>query len=293
MSLDAQATVVRMIAFLGAGLLGSAFVRAALGRGEKVHVWNRTLEKAAALGKDGAAVFPLVADAVRDAERVHLVLSDDAAVEAVLRQVLPVIGKHTVIVDHTTTSVKGAAERTANLGAIAVTYQHAPVFMSPQNALESTGVMLTSGAKEIHDRLEKALKPMTGKLVRFGDTPGRAAAMKLAGNLMLMAITTGLTDMAAFLKAVDVPRSEIHTLFEHFNPGASVVPRAKRMLSGEYEKPSWELQTARKDARLILSEAVEAQPALAMVPHYAEVMDQWISRGFAEHDWTVIGKDAL
>lgn len=280
-----------MTAFLGTGLLGSAFVRAALKRGQSVRAWNRTLDKAAALGIEGAKVFPAIADAVKGAIYIHLVLSDDDAVESVIRQILPDLGKDSVIIDHTTTSVAGAAKRTSDLGSIGVTYQHAPVFMAPLNAIESTGVMLFSGEKSRHDRLSPYLAPMTGKLLYLGEDPGRAAAMKLAGNLMLMAITTGLADAAAFLKAVDVPRGELESLFEHFNPGMSVPPRTKRMLSGKYENPSWELRMARKDARLILAEAENHGARLSAVPTYAAMMDRCIEQGFGEQDWTVIGKD--
>lgn len=282
-----------MIAFLGTGLLGSGFVRAALKRGEKINVWNRTLDKAASLGHEGASVFPLVTDAVKGADRVHLVLSDDDAVEAVIKDILPALAKDTVIIDHTSTSVKGAVARTKKLAALGVTYQHCPVFMSPQNALESSGVMLISGEEARYTRLKSSLEPMTGKLVYFGTDPGRAAAMKLAGNLMLMAITTGLADAAAFLKALDISRDEINNLFENFNPGMSVQPRAKRMLAGTFDNPSWELNMARKDARLILAEAAGANPALAMVPHYAALMDRFIEQGLGHQDWTVIGKEAL
>lgn len=282
-----------MIAFLGTGLLGSGFVRAALKRSEKVNVWNRTLDKAASLGREGASVFPLITDAVKGADRVHLVLSDDDAVEAVIKDILPSLAKDTIIIDHTSTSVKGAFARTKNLDALGVIYQHCPVFMSPQNALENSGVMLISGEEARYTRLKSSLEPMTGKLVYFGTDPGRAAAMKLAGNLMLMAITTGLADAAAFLKALDIPRDEINNLFESFNPGMSVQPRAKRMLAGTFDNPSWELNMARKDARLILAEAAGANPALAMVPHYAALMDRFIEQGLSYQDWTVIGKEAL
>lgn len=282
-----------MIAFLGTGLLGSGFVRAALKRGETVNVWNRTIDKAAPLGREGAVVFPVIADAVKGAARVHLVLSDDAAVEAVVKEMLPALAKDAVIIDHTSTSVKGAASRTQNLALQGVVYQHCPVFMSPQNALESSGVMLISGEESRYARLKSALAAMTGKLVYFGADPGRAAALKLTGNLLLMAITTGLTDAAAFLKALDIPRNEISTLFESFNPGASVQPRAKRMLAGNFENPSWELNMARKDARLILDEVAGAAPALTMVPHYAALMDKFIAQGFGSSDWTVMGKEAL
>lgn len=281
-----------MVTFIGTGLLGSGFARAALKKGRETGVWNRTLDKAAALGKDGAKVFPALADAVKGATFVHLVLSDDDVVESVLREILPVLPEGVPIIDHTTTSVAGAKKRTAGLGEVGVFYQHAPVFMAPLNALESTGVMLLSGDKTRHEKLSSHLTPMTGKLVYLGSDAGRAAAMKLAGNLMLMAITTGLADAAAFLKAVDVPPQELENLFEHFNPGASVQPRTKRMLSGKYENPSWELRMARKDARLILAEAAGHEPALASVPNYAAIMDRFIEQGFADHDWTVVGREA-
>lgn len=282
-----------MIAFLGTGLLGSGFVRAALGRGEKIAVWNRTLEKAATLGRHGATVYPVAGDAVAVAERVHLVLSDDEAVESVIKEILPKLPAGVPVIDHTTTSIDGARRRTADLAAVGVTYQHAPVFMSPQNALDSAGVMLFSGSAERHEKMKSFLSLMTGKLAYLGDDTGRAAAMKLGGNLMLMAITAGLTDMARFLKGANQPREAINELFEYFNPGTSVQPRAKRMLSGEYEQPSWELKMARKDARLMLAEAEKNALPLKFLPQIAAEMDRFIAAGKAEHDWTVIGSELL
>ena len=68
-----------MIAYFGTGLLGSGFVRNMLERGETVHVWNRSPEKARALEADGAKAFADPRDAVRGASQIHLTLSDDAA----------------------------------------------------------------------------------------------------------------------------------------------------------------------------------------------------------------------
>src|SRR5450631_2299877 len=107
-----------MIAFLGAGLLGSGFVRALRGRGENVNVWNRTVAKASALEAHGAKAFADPALAVQGAARVHLALSDDVAVDDVLERARPSLAKNVVIVDHTTTSptgTKARAERWASL----------------------------------------------------------------------------------------------------------------------------------------------------------------------------------
>src|SRR5947209_17552743 len=104
------------IAFLGTGLLGSAFVEAAAKRGDQITVWNRTADKAKALEKFGAvkaAATP--ADAVRDAERVHLVLKDDEVVEDVIRQMRPGLASEAIIIDHTTTQPDKTAERSKRL----------------------------------------------------------------------------------------------------------------------------------------------------------------------------------
>src|SRR6204780_5372413 len=78
-----------MIAYLGLGLLGANFVRAMRRRGLEVNVWNRSPEKAKALEAEGAKAFARVEDAVRGATRVHLTLSDDAAVDDVLTRARP------------------------------------------------------------------------------------------------------------------------------------------------------------------------------------------------------------
>src|ERR1700744_4775786 len=128
-----------MKAFIGMGLLGSNFVRAMLKKGEQVQVWNRTASKAKDLEKDGAKAFDNVADAVKGADRIHITLKDDAVVNAVLEQASAGFEPGTIIIDHTTTSAEGAKERTEKWKQRGFTYVHAPVFMGPPNALESTG----------------------------------------------------------------------------------------------------------------------------------------------------------
>jgi 3-hydroxyisobutyrate dehydrogenase len=278
-----------MIAVLGTGLLGIGFTRAFLKRGETVHVWNRTHARAQPLAAEGAQVFESAADAVRDTRRIHLLLSDDAAVDAVLDAAQPVAG--TWVFDHSTTSTRGVIARTARFHSAGITYQHAPVFMGPQNAADSTGLMLISGDRAIVERAKPLLAPMTGKLVELGERVDAAAAFKLMGNLFLMALTAGCADMLALAKAMHVPAAEAATLFEHFNPGTTIGTRIKRMTEAQFERPSWELAMARKDARLMQAEADAAQVALALLPAIAARMDAMIAEGHGARDWTVIAKD--
>src|SRR4051812_21961287 len=110
------------IAFLGTGLLGGAFVEAALQRGDSVTVWNRTIDKARALERFGARVADSPADAVRGAARVHLVLKDDAVVETVIAALRPGLPPDAIIVDHTTTQPTLTAQRSQRLNGEGVRY---------------------------------------------------------------------------------------------------------------------------------------------------------------------------
>jgi 3-hydroxyisobutyrate dehydrogenase len=275
-----------MIAVLGTGLLGSNFARALIKKGETVHVWNRTFERAKALEADGAKAFADAAQAVAGASRVHIVVSDDAAVDGVIASARFAAG--TLVIDHSTTSTEGAKARTARAD---VTYIHAPVFMGPQNALEGTGLMLISGDPARIERVKPLLAPMTGKLIDLGERVDAAAAFKLMGNTFLMGFTAAIGDLIGLGKALGFSAAEAITLFEHFNPGAMTGARSKRMASGDYAQPSWELAMARKDARLVQEEVDRAHVALVLVPAIAARMDEMIKRGHSHDDWTVIAKD--
>jgi 3-hydroxyisobutyrate dehydrogenase len=198
-----------------------------------------------------------------------------------------------VLVDHSTTSTHGVLARIARWRERGITFVHAPVFMGPQNARESTGIMMVSGPRDVVDPLRPVLAPMTGKLVDLGERPDAATAFKLLGNLFLICMTTGLAEMLALAKALDVPAAQAASLFDSFNPGTTISGRIKRMVDAAFADPSWELAMARKDARLIMEAASAAGVPLAVLPAIAARMDAVIAEGHGEDDWTVIAKDAV
>ena len=244
-----------------------------------MRVWNRTIERARSLEIDGIDVATSPDQAVRGASRVHIVVSDDAAVDTVLGAAAPGFAAGQLVVDHSTTSTAGALRRTRDWASRGVTYVHAPVFMGPQNALESTGLMMVSGDRGVVEKVTPLLAPMTGKLIDLGERVDAAAGYKLIGNLLLMAITAGFTDMLALAKSMSMTGADISTLLGHFNPGVSLPGRFKRMTDADYANPSWELAMARKDARLMQAEADQAGIALTMLPAFAKLMDRRSRKG--------------
>lgn len=278
------------VALLGTGLLGAGFVEALRRNGHDVHVWNRTGAKARALEALGAVAFDDPAEACRGAARVHLVLSDDDAVMSVLDAAGPGIADGTPVIDHTTTSVQGAADRTARYARWP--YVHAPVFMGPDNARDAKGLMLISGDPDIEARVRPALEAMTSKVWYVGARPDLAAAYKLFGNAMFFAILGGLTDVFRMGQALGIDAPTVMGLFSVLKPGGMIDARGGRAARGEFHPASFELAMARKDIRLMI-DAAGGPEALAVLPGVAELMDGYLARGEGLADFSVIAKDAV
>ena len=271
--------------------MGAGFVRAMLKKGEQVQVWNRTFSKAKELEQYGAKAFEDIVEAVKNADVIHVAVKGDDSVDEALAKAEPGLEQGAIIVDHTTTLVEGAKKRTEEWNKKGFAFQHAPVFMGPQNALESSGYMLVSGNQDLIKQLSPQLSAMTGKLINFGEETGKAAAMKLTGNLFLVAFTAGIADTLSFARGMDISVDELTKLFGEWNPGSSLPARLKRMTGDDFSNPSWRLEMARKDTGLFLTEAEKKGQKLSVIPAVASLMDEWIEKGHGKEDWTIIGKE--
>jgi len=281
---------VAKAAFIGTGLLGSAMVEGLLRRGNSVTVWNRTESKAQALERFGAKVAKTAGDAVAGAEHVHMTLPDDEIVETVIAGIRPRLSAGAVVIDHSTTSPQGAEARIETLNGDGVRFLHAPVFMSPQMARDSVGMMIVSGPKAIYDAVQPALAPMTGEVWYLGERGDLAAAFKLFGNSMLFTIAGGVADILAMAKALNVSPVDAVGLFSKFQVGGALKARGEKMARGDFSA-TFELTMARKDIRLMI-EAAGGQP-LTVLPHIAKKMDAAIADGHGSEDLGVIAAEAL
>src|SRR5215831_10225633 len=127
-------------------------VRRFLKKGTRVTVWNRTTDKARALEKDGAAATTTAVDAVKNADRIHIVLSDDRVVDAVLDQIAGALERSAIVIDHSTTLPEQTVKRFERMRARGIRFLHAPVFMSPQMAADGVGLLMVSGPqRELDD----------------------------------------------------------------------------------------------------------------------------------------------
>jgi 3-hydroxyisobutyrate dehydrogenase-like beta-hydroxyacid dehydrogenase len=275
------------VAVLGAGLLGSGFVENLLSKGMSVRVWNRTASKLAPLVERGAVLAASPADAVAGVSRVHLILAEDTAVDAVVDALRPGLAAGVPIFDHSTNLPDKVAARFARLRADGVRYLHCPVFMAPSNARGATGLMLVAGPAADVAEFMPALSTMTGSVWHVGERPELAAIHKLLGNGMLISFSGVMGDTLAIAAAQGLGPDAVSELLAHFNPGANLGGITQRVVRSDTASASFTLEMARKDVRLMLE---TGGPGLTVLPGVAARMDEAIAEGMGGKDYAAFAK---
>jgi 3-hydroxyisobutyrate dehydrogenase-like beta-hydroxyacid dehydrogenase len=276
------------VAFLGAGLIGRGFAQAEQRRGHEVIVWNRGAEKLAETTALGLRATDDLGAAVRGADRVHLALSADEAVDAVLDKLRALENVRVPVVDHSTTSPGGTRARAERMQSAGIRFFHAPVFMSPKACAEGTGCMVGAGPLSLASELAPVLAAMTGDYWYLGAEPDAAAVMKLFGNAILIGISGAMADAFSVAKAGGVAPEQAFELFSHFEFAPSMKARGGRMAAGDFAT-SFALAMARKDVGLML-DAAGSLP-LAVLPGIAARMEALIGAGDGAKDLAVLARE--
>jgi 3-hydroxyisobutyrate dehydrogenase len=178
------------VAVLGIGTMGAPMARNLLKAGFKVHVWNRTPDKARALATEGADLAETPADAVRETAFVITMLTDTAAVLAVMGQAAESVPDAALWLQ---TSMDTDVERAAKLAKDhGITFVNCPVLGTRETAKRGRLVVLASGAGDALDRAQPIFDAIGSKAVRLEPEAGRASRTKLVINAWTVALAETL-----------------------------------------------------------------------------------------------------
>lgn len=175
------------VAFLGLGIMGFNISRNLLKAGYPLTVYNRTPERAAELVQAGARQAKTPKGAVRDADIVMIMLSDDAAVEELVWSaagVLEGIQPGQLVIDLTTVSPDTSLRETAAFAAKGADFLDAPVFGSRNESRDAGLWIVVGGKRASFDRALPLLKKISETQHYMGEN-GKGASMKLVGNLLV------------------------------------------------------------------------------------------------------------
>ena len=177
------------VAVLGTGIMGAPMARNLLNAGFQVRVWNRTRDKARVLAADGADLAETPADAVREAAFVLTMLTDTAAILAVMGQAAESVPDGAVWLQ--TGMVGGEVQPVARLAEDhGITFVDCPVIGTRETAKRGRLVVLASGPGDALDRAQPIFDAIASKTVRL--EPGARGASRI--KLVATAWTVGILE---------------------------------------------------------------------------------------------------
>ena len=179
------------VAVLGTGIMGAPMARNLLKAGFQVRVWNRTRDKARVLAAEGADLAETPADAVREAAFVITMLTDTAAILAVMGQAAESVPDGAVWLQ--TGMVGGEVQPVARLAEDhGITFVDCPVIGTRETAKRGRLVVLASGPGDALDRAQPIFDAIGSKTVRLEPEAGRASHRKLVANAWTVALVETL-----------------------------------------------------------------------------------------------------
>jgi len=179
------------VAVLGTGIMGAPMARNLLKAGLQVRVWNRTPAKARVLAAEGADLAQTPAGAVREAVFVVTMLTDAAAVLAVMGQAAESVPDGAVWLQ--TSMVGRGVESVARFAEDhGITFVDCPVIGTRETAKRGRLVVLASGPGDALDRAQPIFDAIGSKTVRLAPDAGGASRIKLVATAWTVGIVESL-----------------------------------------------------------------------------------------------------
>lgn len=277
------------IGFIGLGGMGSALAANLLKAGFKVHVYNRTQERAQPLVALGATQVYTLEDAVEEGGIVITMLTNDAAVQTVafgeagFGQKLGTGGIH---LSMSTIAPETSRHLAVLHNAQQSHYVAAPVFGKPDAAAAQKLWIATSGPTEAKARVQPVLEAIGQGVYDFGDDPGSANVVKLTGNFMFGAAVEAMAEAFTLAQKNGIPRTAVYDFFTQTLFACPVYKNYGKLIAEEHYQPIGAIPSLiRKDFGLILQEARNADVPMPLASLIHDRLTAMVAKGREDRDW--------
>ena len=273
-----------MIGFAGLGVMGRAMATNLVRAGLPVLVWNRTAARTQPLADLGAKVAPDLDALFADSEVVFAMLSDAQAFEEVLAG-RRLTGRTLI---NTSTLEPAYSERlAARIEADGGRYVEAPVSGSRVPAENGELVAMAAGDPAVVDSMRPLLDPLCRQVVYCGPPPA-GLVMKLAVNICLITLVTGLAEAVRFAAAHDL---ELDRFAEIVGAGqlASPVLRVKtpKLVGRDFDTQA-SIADVWMNTRLITDAAAAAGIAAPLLDVCRDLYAETAALGHARYDMAAV-----
>ncbi|MDG1532068.1 MAG: NAD(P)-dependent oxidoreductase [Paracoccaceae bacterium] len=267
---------ITKIALLGTGLMGFPMTQNLLKAGYEVTVWNRSMAKAEPLVRDGAILASSPAEAVLGKDFVITMLSDGAAVGALIADanVQSALNKGAIWLDMSSIKPAEAREHVEFLASIGVGHLDAPVSGGTKGA-EAASLAIMVGGKATAFATAEPIFAAMGRPVHVGPT-GAGQLSKLA-NQTIVAVTIGAVAEAMLLaeQGGADPAALRKALKGGFADSVILQQHGERMSTGNFA-PGGLSKFQLKDLDNVLAEASGLDLTLPVTQHIRDRFEHFV-----------------
>jgi 3-hydroxyisobutyrate dehydrogenase-like beta-hydroxyacid dehydrogenase len=282
------------IGFIGLGGMGLPMATNLSKAGFGLRVYNRSADKARPLLEQGAVLVRSPAEAAAPGGIVVTMVSDDRALEEVT---LGPGGLLDRLGDGIHLSMSTIAPRTARRLADlhrqrGSRYVASPVFGKPEVAAHAKLWIVTAGDAAARARVIPLQEAMGQRVFAFGDEPGAANAIKLAGNFLLGAAIEAMAEAFTLAQKHGVPRQQTYEFFTQTLFDCFVYRGYGELIAAEHYQPVGARPSLiRKDYGLILEAAAAELVPMPLAGLIHERLTATLAKGRDDADWAGFARE--
>lgn len=275
------------VSVLGAGLMGSPFSLRLLGEGHEVTVYNRSSDKLTHLISKGANITTNPSDAIANSKIIIMMLSGYSAITEVLFST-PIDMEDKLFVQMGTISPNESRELFARISQLGAKYIEAPVLGSIPEALNGKLIVMVGGSLDDFNYVVPILDCLGEKPILIGDI-GTAAALKLAMNQLIAALTTAFSLSLGFCMRNGVD-TEIYmdVVRKSALYAQTYDKKLKKYLERNFDGANFSAKHLNKDVNLFLADAESLGMDCSSLQGIAKITTQAIKQGLGDKDYSAI-----
>lgn len=272
--------------------MGSRIARRLLAAGHEVHGWNRTGAKAEELAMSGLVLESSAADVARAADVVFSMVTDTAAVEAVVEGedgLLAGVRPGGILVEMSTIDPAVSTRLAERFRAREGFMLDAPVSGSIATLEAGQLAIMVGGDEDAYERVRPLLLDIGPKVMRIG-TNGQALLVKLAVNNTLVAEMVAFCENVAMAEKGGVEREvAVEALLQSVVSSPMLQYRGPFVLEGRMPAEAWSnVNLQQKDMTLGLATGKRLATPLPTSTAANELLTAARGMGLEQYDFAVV-----
>lgn len=248
------------IGWIGLGNMGIPMATQLIEAGYEVKVYNRSKAKEGALAEAGALLVETPKELTLQADVIFLMVSDDAAIEAVFKGDDGILSAETTgktIVNMSTVSPAISRQMAADCAAKGHFYLDAPVSGSVKQAETGQLVIMVGGDENAFNAVKPILERL-GKLAMHVGETGAGNSAKLAINSLLALYAQGLAETVLFANAQGIKTEDLLNLINNAAIGNIFTKIKGDAIIADQYQAAFALKHIVKDLNLAKAEGISS-----------------------------------